>query len=125
MPQEATTESPGLMQKLFTPEAFIMISFAVFIDAGEFFVEHIPFVGNFLSILLDIIALIFIGIWMYSRSRRIIVPEKTALRIKKAIKFAKRFKWLKPACMIFEMLPVISSLAPLWIVAVLLELSSD
>ena len=125
MPEEATIESPGLMQKLFTPEAFIMISFAVFIDAGEFFVEYIPFVGNFLSILLDIIALIFIGAWMYTRSRKITVPKKTAVRIKKAIKFAKRFKWLKPACIIFEMLPIVSSATPFWIAAVLLELSSD
>ena len=126
MPEEATIEeSPGLMQRLFTPEAFVMISFAVFIDAGEFFVEHIPFIGNALSVLLDIIALIFIGLWMYTRSKKITAPEKTAARIKKVVKFTKKFKWLKPACMIFEMIPVVSSIAPLWIVAVLLELASD
>ena len=126
MPEEATIEeSPGLMQRLFTPEAFVMISFAVFIDAGEFFVEWIPLIGNALSILLDIIALIFIGFWMYTRSKKITAPEKTAARIKKVVKFTKKFKWLKPACMIFEMIPVVSSLAPLWIVAVLLELASD
>ncbi|GAI33425.1 unnamed protein product [marine sediment metagenome] len=63
MAQEA--ESIGLIQKLFTPEAVIMISFAVFIDAGEFFVELIPYAGQVLSVILDIIALIIIGAWMY------------------------------------------------------------
>lgn len=124
MAQEA--ESIGLIQKLFTPEAVIMISFAVFIDAGEFFVELIPYAGQVLSVILDIIALIIIGAWMYFfRSKKITVPEKTAAGIKKVVKFAKKFKWLRPACMIFEMIPIVSSIAPLWIVAVLLELASD
>ncbi len=123
MAQEA--ESTGLIQKLLTPEAVMMISFAVFIDAGEFFVELIPVAGQILSVILDIIALIFIGLWMYTRSKKITVPGKTAAGIKKAVKFAKKFKWLKPACMIFEMIPVVSSFAPLWIAAVLFELASD
>ena len=125
MAQEVA-ESTGLMQKLFTPEAVIMISFAVFIDAGEFFVEFIPYAGQVLSVILDIIALIFIGAWMYFfRSRKITVPAKTAARIKKVAKFAKKFKWLRPFCMILEMIPIVSSFAPLWIAVVLLELASD
>ena len=129
MAQEA--EATGLIEKLFTPEAVMMISFAVIIDAGEFAADLIGLIpvvgiaGQVFSVLLDIIALIFIGLWMYTRSKKITVPGKTAAGIKKVLKFAKKFKWLRPACMIFEMLPVVSSIAPLWIVAVLLELSSD
>jgi len=126
MAQEA--ESTGLMEKLFTTEAVIMISFAVFIDAGEFVVELIPFAGQVLSVILDIIAIIVIGAWMYLfRSKKITVPKKKKItgEMKKAMKFAKKFKWLKPACMIFEMIPIVSSIAPLWIAAVLLELASD
>lgn len=132
MPEEATIESPGgLMQKLFSVEAVIMITFAVIIDVGEFFADLIGLIpivgiaGQVLSVILDIIALIFIGLWMYTRSKKITVPAKTAAGIKKVTGFAKKFKWLKPACMIFEMIPIVSSLAPLWIVAVLLELASD
>ena len=120
-------ESTGLIQKLFTPGAVIMISFAVFIDAGEFVVELIPYAGQVLSVILDIIAMIIIGIWIYLRSGKITVPKKKKMtgEMKKAMKFAKKFKWLKPACMIFEMIPVVSSIAPLWIAAVLFELASD
>jgi len=124
MAQEA--ESTGLVGKLFSVEAVMMISFAVFIDAGEFVVELIPFAGQVLSVILDIIAIIFIGAWMYFfRSKKITVPGKTAAGIKKAVKSAKKFKWLKPACMIFEMVPIFSSFAPLWIATVLFELASD
>ena len=119
------------MQKLFSVEAVIMITFALLIDVGEFFADLIGLIpivgiaGQVLSVILDIIALIFIGLWMYTRSKKITVPAKTAAGIKKVTGFAKKFKWLKPACMIFEMIPIVSSLAPLWIVAVLLELASD
>jgi len=138
MAQEA--EATGLIQKLFTPEAVIMISFAVFTDAGEFFLELIPFAGQILSVILDIIALILIGLWIYVRSGRTAATETTKLRVErvkakmgKTIKTGKGLrkkagkigKWLKPFCMGFEMIPILSSIAPLWIVAVLLELASD
>jgi len=121
------TEATGLVQKLFTPEAVMMISFAVFIDAGEFLVELIPFAGQILSIILDIVALIFISLWMSTRSKKITIAKKKKLTagMRKIMKSAKKFKWLKPACMIFEMIPVFSSFAPLWIAAVLFELASD
>ena len=121
------TEATGLVQKLFTPEAVMMISFAVFIDAGEFLVEFIPFAGQILSIILDIVALIFISLWMSTRSKKITIAKKKKLTagMRKIMKSAKKFKWLKPACMIFEMIPVFSSFAPLWIAAVLFELASD
>ena len=61
---------------------------------------------------------------MYFRSKKITPPEKTCKRIKSAIKFGKKYKWLKPLCMGFEMIPVISSIAPLWVVAVFIELAS-
>ena len=125
MAQEA--EATGLIQKLFTPEAVMMISFAVFIDAGEFLVEFIPFAGQILSIILDIVALILISLWMSTRSKKITIAKKKKLTagMRKIMKSAKKFKWLKPACIIFEMIPVFSSFAPLWIAAVLFELASD
>jgi len=125
MAQEA--ESRGLIEKLFSVEAVMIISFAVFIDAGEFLLELIPFAGQILSFLLDVIALIFISLWMSTRSKKITVAKKKSLtpEMRKIMKSAKKFKWLKPACMIFEMVPIFSSLAPLWIAAVLFELASD
>ncbi|MHA1739919.1 MAG: hypothetical protein ACTSWD_15115 [Candidatus Heimdallarchaeota archaeon] len=125
MPEQTVEEtSLGFIANLFTPEAVLMLTFAILIDGGEAFFELVPFVGGIISIMIDIIALIFIGAWMYFRSRNITAPKKTAGRIKKVIKFTKKFKWLKPACMIFEMIPVVSSFAPLWVVAVFIELAS-
>ena len=122
--QTAETTSSGLIANLFSVEAVIMLTFAVFIDAGEAFFELIPFVGGFISIIIDVVALLFIGAWMYVRSKKITVPEKTGKRIKSVIKSGKKYKWLKPLCMGFEMIPVISSIAPLWVVAVFIELAS-
>jgi len=127
MPEEATIESPGLMGKLFTIEGIIMISFAAFIDGGEFLLELIPGAGTILSGMLDVFALIFIGlIWMrLIRGHGITATKKTGDIKTSVARTGKKYKWLKPFCMIFEMIPIVSSLAPLWIVAVLLELASD
>ena len=127
MPEEsAETTSLGLRVNLFTVEAVMMLSLAAFIDVGEALFELIPGPGTIISGMLDIFALIFIGIlWMhFFRSKKITAPEKTASRIKGAIKFTKKYKWLKPFCIIFEMIPIVSSIAPLWIVAVFIELAS-
>ena len=122
--ESAETTSLGLRVNLFTIEAIIMLSFAAFIDVGEAFFELFPPAGTIISVILDIVALIFIGIWMYTRSRKITVPEKTFGQIKSVIKSGKKYKWLKPFCIGFEMIPIVSSLAPLWIVAVFIELAS-
>jgi hypothetical protein len=127
MSEQATTiEESGLMQKLFTIEGIMMLSLATFIDVGEAFLELLPPAGTILSIMLDIFAIIFIGIfWMhFFRAKKITVSGKTAAGIKKAVKLAKKYKWLKPACIIFEMIPIVSSIAPLWVGVVLLELAS-
>jgi len=127
MPEEATIQSSGLIGKLCTPGAILMLSFAAFIDGGEFLLEFIPGAGTILSGMLDVFALIFIGlIWMrLIRGHGITATKKTGNIKTSVAKTGKKYKWLKPFCMIFEMIPIISSLAPLWIVAVLLELASD
>jgi len=126
MPEQiGDTTSLGFFANLFTPTAVIMLTFAIFIDAGEAFFELIPIVGTTISIIIDVIALVLIGAWMYVRSGQITVPEKTGERIKGAMKSGKKYKWLKPFCMGFEMIPIISSFAPLWIVAVLIELAEE
>jgi len=124
--QIGDTTSLGLKVNLFTIEAIMMLSFATFIDVGEFFLEFIPGAGTILSGMLDIIALIFIGVfWMYFfRSKKITATKKTGSTMKKIAKAGKKYKWLKPACIIFEMIPIVSSIAPLWIVAVFVELAS-
>ena len=125
--ESAETTSLGLRVNLFTIEAIMMLSFAAFIDGGEFLLELIPGAGTILSGMLDIIALIFIGvIWMhFFRSKKITATKKTGSTMKKIAKAGKKYKWLKPACIIFEMIPIVSSIAPLWIVAVFIELASS
>ena len=121
MPETATIETSPRAGVL-SPEGLIMMSSAIFADVGEFLVEFIPVVGQVLSILIDIGALLFIGGWMYFRSGTIKAPKKTAAKVGKVAKWAKRSKWLKPLCAGIEMLPIGSSILPLWIVAVYLEL---
>ncbi len=114
--------------KFLSAEGFIMMSVAVAVDGGELLLELIPGIGTILSILLDIFALCFIGGWMYFRSGEVTVPTKTGDRIAKvgakAAKWAKRLKWLRPLCMIIEMIPIGSSILPLWILVVYAELKS-
>jgi len=130
MPEETTelnqSGTTGLMGNIFSIEGIMMLSFAAFIDVGEALFELIPGPGTIISAMLDIVALIFIGLfWMYLfKGHKITATKKTGSVIKSIAKTGKKHKWLKPFCMIFEMIPIASSIAPLWIVAVLLELSS-
>lgn len=104
-----------------SPEGFIMMSTAALVDVVELFIPLEPIDP------VDIFAIIFFGAWMVFRSMikgkkpEITVPKKTAARVKKAIKWAKRLKWLRPLLFILEMIPIIGA-APLWVVAVYLEL---
>ena len=107
-----------------TPAALVMLSFAFFVDVSEFLVEFIPVAGQIISIAIDIIAVIFIGLWTYFRSGTMQVTGKAAGRMTKAAKWAKRMKWLRPLCIVLEMIPVVGSL-PLWILVVYLELKSS
>jgi len=130
MSEQAVAENQSgatrLMENIFSIEGIMMLSFAAFIDVGEAVFELIPVVGTIISAILDIIALIFIGLfWMrLFRGHGITATKKTGSVLKKIAKTGKKYKWLKPFCMIFEMIPIVSSIAPLWVVAVLLELSS-
>ncbi len=113
---------------LLSVEGFIMMSVAAAVDGGELLFELIPGIGTAISILIDIFALLFIGGWMYFRSGQITVPKKTGDRIAKvgakAAKWAKHLKWLRPLCFIIEMIPIGSSILPLWILVVYAELKS-
>ena len=116
----------GVMSHLLDPEALMMLTLAAFIDLGEAVFEAIPFVGTILSGMLDIIALIVIGlIWMrFIRGHKITATKKTGSIIKGVAKAGKKYKWLKLFCVLFEMIPIASSILPGWIFAVLLELGS-
>jgi hypothetical protein len=103
----------------FTPEVLIMLGLAGFIDIGEFFIEFIPVIGTVLSVLLDIIAFFFIGAWIVSR----IFRGQRSLRVKKNKKAASK-KFLKVFSPIFEMVPILSSFYPGWLITVWLELKS-
>jgi hypothetical protein len=130
MPEETTeinqSGATGLMGNIFSISGIMMLFFAAFIDLGEALFELIPGPGTIISAMLDVVALIFIGLfWMrLFRGYGITATKKTGSTIKSISKTGKKYKWLKPFCMIFEMIPVVSSIAPLWVLAVLLELSS-
>ncbi len=107
------------------PEAIVMLLTAIVFDVGEVLVELIPYAGQILSIIMDIIAVIFFGAWMWFRSGQMAVPQKTGERIAKAktqvTKWSKRLKWLRPLAFVLEMIPVVGAL-PLWTLVVYFEL---
>ena len=123
MAQEFAQKAEGEISgsAFLSPIGIIMLGVAVFADVSEFLVEFIPIVGQILSILIDICALLIIGGWMYFKSGVIKAPKKTIAKIGKAAKWAKRLKWIRPLCIIIEMIPIIGS-APAWTIAVYLEL---
>lgn len=104
-----------------SPEGFIMMSTAALVDVVELFIPFEPIDP------VDIFAIVFFGAWMVFRSmikgRRpeVRVPTKTAARVERTIKWAKRLKWLRPVLFILEMIPIIGA-GPFWVVAVYLEL---
>jgi len=104
-----------------SPEGFIMMSTAALVDVVELFIPFEPIDP------VDIFAIIFFGAWMVFRSMikgkkpELKVSKKAAATIQKAAKWAKRLKWLRPLLFILEMIPIIGA-APLWVVAVYLEL---
>lgn len=125
-PQETEISKWEAFQKgtFLSPEGFIMMGVAASVDVGEFLFELIPGIGTAISIFIDIFALLFIGSWMFFRSGKITPPEKTGVRIAKTTKWLKRLKWLRPLCVLIEMIPIVSSILPLWILVVYAELKS-
>ena len=105
----------------FSPAGIIMMFVAGFVDFSEILVGIIPVVGLFFSIVIDILAIVIIGGWIYFRSVILKVPGRTGMKIGKAAKWAKKMKWLRPLCIIMECIPVVGWL-PLWILLVYFEL---
>ncbi len=105
---------------LFTPEALIMFIIAGFVDVGEFFIEFIPVIGTVLSVLLDVFAFFFIGCWILSR----IFRGQRGLRQSKRKKMSAIKKFFKVFSPLFEMVPILSSFYPGWLITVGLELKS-
>ena len=124
MAEEATGQLEMWDEKagvFFSPAALIMLPLAAVIDVSEFFIGGIPVIGQIISIILDIVAIVFIGGWMWFRSGTMTVSKGTQARIAKVAKWAKRLKWLRPLLIILEFIPIVGS-APLWVIAVYLEL---
>ncbi len=128
-------EETGGNANLLGPEAVLMLTLACMIDGGELVIEHIPGVGQIISVALDIFAFLFFGVWMVFRnSSGIRVPSRTkakATKLAKRIKWlrpfffgTKKIKWLRPLCFGIELIPIFSSYLPFWILIVFLELKN-
>ena len=95
---------------LFSPEAVIMLPLAAIIDIIDFLI------GSFW--VLDIIAILTIGVWIYFRSQQITATRGAAARL---TKMARRLRWLRPLMIILEFIPIVGML-PLWVLVVYFEL---
>lgn len=107
---------------LFSPEAVLMLIIAVIVDLVGL-LEFIPVVGSVISLISDIFGIIFFGAWMLFRSQRVAVTARTAERVAKVGRWARRLRWLRPLCFIGEFIPFVGIL-PLWTLLVYSELQS-
>ncbi|MFC1629959.1 hypothetical protein ACFL06_00290 [Patescibacteria group bacterium] len=101
------------IEALITPEGLIMLFIAGFIDVIDFLTGSL--------VVVDVIAILIIGSWTYFHSQQVKVTARAGGRIKKAAKWAKRLKWLRPLLLIVEVIPVVGML-PCWILLVYFEL---
>jgi hypothetical protein len=110
--QAAETERA---EALFSPEGIMMLFIAGVIDLIDFLI------GSFL--LLDLVAILTIGVWTYFHSQRVAMTRGAAARLGKAAGWARRMKWLRPLLIVLEFIPIVGML-PCWILVVYFELKS-
>jgi len=108
----AETERAGV---LLSPEGVMMLFLAGIIDLIDFLI------GSFW--VMDIVAILTIGIWLYLHSQRMSVTRGAATRLGKVSKWAKRAKWLRPLAIVTEFIPIVGML-PCWLLLVYAELKS-
>lgn len=114
-PSKTGTETAQAQRQgaIFSPEGVIMLPIAAAIDIIDFFIASL--------FILDIIAILTIGVWIYFRSQQITVTRGAAARLGKATKWTRRLRWLRPLLIIIEFIPVVGML-PLWVLVVYFEL---
>lgn len=98
---------------ILSPAGLIMLPLAAIIDIIDFFVASI--------LILDIVAILVIGGWIYSRSGQLKATRGATARLGKAAKWAKRLRWLRPLLIVIEFIPIVGML-PLWVLLVYFEL---
>ncbi len=116
-PEEKTAETK--IGSLLTPEGILMMFLAIVIDLFGLVLFILSFlgVGVILSGVSDVLGLLFIGSWMFSRSGNITVT-KGAKKLT-----TKLFKRLGLS-FLGELIPFFGDIAPCWTLAVYFELRS-
>ena len=123
-PSEEEEESGTGTSSFTSPEAILMFTIAGILDLVGLIVFILDFVlgiGLLLSIPLDIIGLISIGLWMYIRSGQ--VPQtKSGQKLKKiGVKIGKRLG----LAFLSEAVPFWGDIAPSWTLTVFFELKNN
>lgn len=131
IPEETEDEKTGGMAAFFDPVVLIFIfPLAVFLDAAGliltiFGIVQFSFFGitEILSYMTDVIGLIVIGSWCYWHSQAFKVTYPAAKRLTKAMKLARKLRWLRPFLFFLEFIPFVGA-APCWTILVWLELKA-
>jgi len=98
------------ISSVLSPEGVMMLFIAVIIDIIDFLI------GSFF--LLDIVAMLVIGVWIYFHSQQVAVTKGAAARLSV---WTKRLRWLRPLMIVLEWIPIVGML-PLWTLLVYFEL---
>jgi len=107
--EESEPTDSGAGGSLFSPEAVVMLPLAVVVDVFDFLIGSL--------VVVDIIAILFFGTWMYFRSHQMAVTTRSV----RALKAARTMRWLRPLLIIIDCIPIVGML-PCWILVVYFEL---
>ncbi|MFH0791913.1 MAG: hypothetical protein V1905_01735 [bacterium] len=137
-PEKISENQLSMVEKLTSPEAFVMIPTALLLDCIGFALILVA-LDDFG--IMDIVGICTIGVWTFFRSKgqemtvsksakektekaMVKIGEKAKKleqKFPKATKWAKRLKWLRPLSMGLEFIPYVGA-APLWTICVFLTL---
>jgi hypothetical protein len=117
--EEEKTEEPLQVGKLLTPEALVMLFFAVLLDIIGLILLCFALDDFWIT---DAIGIIGLGGWMLIRTGHVTTTKKAQKQVKKVGK--KVLKRLGLATLV-EIIPYVGDIAPCWTLAVYFELKNN
>lgn len=118
--EEIEAEEIRRATAFFSPEALIMFPIAAVLDLVGIILVCFGLDDFWIT---DIIGILTIGLWTYFHSQTVKVTYRAAERLAKAVKWARRLRWLRPLLIVLEFIPY-GGAAPCWVLLVYFELQS-
>jgi len=118
-PEKIQEENSQGFGKFFSPEAVTMFTVALLVDLGEFFLNLIPVIGQAISLVVDFLALLFFGAWIYFRQGFFQIKMS-----QRAFQNLNKLKKIRPLMIILELIPIVG-IVPCWTLLVYFEIKNS